>query len=170
MFDPILEQYLAQLVTTGKSPATQRAARSDLLQFCNWWERTRLRPFDLTQVGERDLRVWKLVRQQDEGAAPATINRGLSTLRRLCAWAVKQRLLSENPTREVPDIPSTPISPVVFQKRREEYKKWECPGIFLSLDGYPKQFSNECSLVCAVTFAHSLYLPLSDHVHCLITL
>lgn len=93
MFDRIVEQYLAQLAATGKAPATQRAARSDLLQFCTWWERTRLRPFDLTQVGERDLRAWKVVRLQNEGAAPATINRGISTLRRLCAWAVEQRLL-----------------------------------------------------------------------------
>jgi hypothetical protein len=46
------------------------------------------RPFDLTQVVERDLRAWKMFRQQDEGAAPATINRGLSTLRRLCTWAL----------------------------------------------------------------------------------
>lgn len=39
------------------------------------------------------------------------MNRGLSTLRRLCAWAVEQRWLAENPTREIPDIPSTPVSP-----------------------------------------------------------
>jgi site-specific recombinase XerD len=111
MFDPILEQYLAQLSAAGKSPATRRAVRSDLTQFCTWWERTRERSFDLTQVVERDLRTWKVYRQQDEGAAPVTINRGLSTLRRVCSWAVEQRLLSENPTREVPDIPSTPVSP-----------------------------------------------------------
>lgn len=111
MFDAILEQYLASLAAAGKSLATQRAVRSDLTQFCTWWERTRQRAFDLTQVVERDLRAWKEVRQQDEGAAPATINRGLSTLRRLCAWAVEQRLLMENPTREIPDIPSTPVSP-----------------------------------------------------------
>ncbi len=95
----------------GKAPATQRAVRSDLAQFCLWWEQTHLRSFKLTQVVERDLRAWKAFRQQDKGAAPATINRGLSTIRRLCAWAVEQRLLTENPTREVPDIPSTPVSP-----------------------------------------------------------
>ncbi|GHO48534.1 hypothetical protein KSX_66970 [Ktedonospora formicarum] len=69
------------------------------------------RPFDLTQVVERDLRAWKAFRQQDEGAAPATINRGLSTLRCVCSWPVEQRLLTENPTKEIPDIPSTPVSP-----------------------------------------------------------
>jgi site-specific recombinase XerD len=111
MFDHILEQYLTQLSTAGKSLATARAVRSDLTQFCTWWEQTHLRSFDLTQVVERDLRAWKVFRQQDEGAAPATINRGLSTLRRLCAWVVEQRLLTENPAREVPDVASTPVSP-----------------------------------------------------------
>lgn len=50
MFDHILEDYLAQLIVTGRSHATQRAARSDLTQFCTWWEHTYQRPFDLTQV------------------------------------------------------------------------------------------------------------------------
>lgn len=111
MFDHILEDYLAQLTVTGRSHATQRAVRSDLTQFCIWWEHTYQRPFDLTQVVERDLRAWKVGRQQVDGAAPATINRGLSTLRRLCAWAMEQKRLAENPTRDLTDIPSTPVSP-----------------------------------------------------------
>lgn len=111
MFDRILERYLTSLATTGKAPATQRAIHSDLAQFCTWWEHSHQRPFDLTQIVERDLRAWKIVRQQEEGAAPATINRGLSTLRRLCAWAMEQRLLTENPVKEIDDIPATPVSP-----------------------------------------------------------
>jgi len=111
MFDHILEDYLAQLAVTGRSHATQRAIRSDLTQFCTWWEHTHQRPFDLTQVVERDLRAWKMGRQQADGAAPATINRGLSTLRRLCAWAMEDKRLAENPTRDLTDIPSTPVSP-----------------------------------------------------------
>src|SRR6266566_7941492 len=111
MFDHILEDYLAQLTATGRSYATQRAVRSDLTQFSTWWEHAHQRPFDLAQVVERDLRAWKVARQQADGAAPATINRGLSTLRRVCAWAVEQKLLAENPTRDLTDIPSTPVSP-----------------------------------------------------------
>ncbi|EFH81088.1 site-specific integrase [Ktedonobacter racemifer] len=73
MFDRIVEQYLRSLPTAGKATTTQRAVRSDLLQFCTWWEHVYQRPFDLTQVGERDLRAWKVVRQQDEGSSPETI-------------------------------------------------------------------------------------------------
>jgi integrase/recombinase XerC len=111
MFDHILEDYLAQLTATGRSHATQRAVRSDLTQFSTWWEHAHQRPFDLTQVVERDLRAWKVARQQTDGAAPATINRGLSTLRRLCTWAVEQEMVRENLTKDLTDIPSTPVSP-----------------------------------------------------------
>jgi integrase/recombinase XerC len=108
--DPI-DQYLATLVTRCVPVATQRAARSDLAIFRLWWETKHHRSFDLNQVVERDLREWKLSRQQLDGAAPATINRGLSTLRRFSAWAVEQKLLSVNPLVGIDDVPSTPLSP-----------------------------------------------------------
>jgi site-specific recombinase XerD len=108
--DPI-DQYLATLVMRAVPVATQRAVRSDLAIFRLWWETKHQRSFDLSQLIERDLRDWKLSRQQLDGVAPATINRGLSTLRRFCAWAVEQKLLSENPLVGVEDVPSTPLSP-----------------------------------------------------------
>jgi site-specific recombinase XerD len=111
MFDHMLKDYLAQLTATGRSHATQRAVRSDLTQVSTWWEHAHKRPFDLTQVVERDLRAWKVARQQADGAVPATINRGLSPLRRLCTWAMEQKRLAENPTRDLTDVPSTPVSP-----------------------------------------------------------
>lgn len=108
--DPI-DQYLAVLVTRGVPVATQRAVRSDLAIFRSWWETKNQRSFDLSQVIERDIRDWKLSRQLSDGAAPATINRGLSTLRSFSVWAVEQKLLSENPLVGVDDVPSTPLSP-----------------------------------------------------------
>jgi site-specific recombinase XerD len=111
MSNDSIEQYLATLATRGTSAATQRAARSDLTIFCTWWEAKHQRSFDVSQVIDRDLREWKQARQQRDGAAPATINRGLSTLRRLCAWAVEQLFLRENPTQGIEDVPTTPLGP-----------------------------------------------------------
>lgn len=108
--DPI-EQYLATLIARDASVATQRAARADLTTFRTWWETRHQRPFDLSQIVDRDLRNWKLARQQVDGVSPATINRALSTLRRFCAWAVEQKLFVENPTRGIEDVPSTPLAP-----------------------------------------------------------
>jgi len=111
MLDDLVSEYLKNLITRGVSPATKRASRSDLVQFCTWWEAKHQRPFDLTHVVDRDLRNWKQQRQQVDGVAPATINRSLSTLRRLCSWAIEQKLLAENPTAGIEDIPSTPLAP-----------------------------------------------------------
>jgi len=106
------DHYQAQLETKGVSVATQRAARSDLTLFCTWWETKHRRAFDLKAVMDRDLRDWELTRQKVDGAAPATVNRGLSTLRRMCAWVLEQKLLADNPTKGVKDIPSfhTPLT------------------------------------------------------------
>jgi site-specific recombinase XerD len=108
--DPI-DKYLAALVIRAVPVATQRAVRSDLSIFGLWWETKYQRSFDLSQIIERDLREWKISRQRLDGAAPATINRALSTLRRFFAWAVEQKMLSENPMEGVEDVPSTPLSP-----------------------------------------------------------
>ena len=106
MSDDPVSEYLATLVTRGISFATQRASRSDLVQFCRWWETRQQRPFDLAYVVDRDLRQWKQQRQQVDGSAPATINRGLSTLRQFCAWAIEQQLITENPATGIEDVPS----------------------------------------------------------------
>jgi site-specific recombinase XerD len=65
----------------------------------------------LTYVVDRDLRAWKQQRQQIDGAAPATINRGLSTLRQFCTWAIEQQLIATNPAIGIEDVPSTPLAP-----------------------------------------------------------
>lgn len=111
MEDGVLERYLTTLATRDASLATQRATRSDLAGFSTWWETTFHRVFDLAQVVDRDIREWKHMRQQVDGAAPATINRGLSTLRRFFAWAVEQQVVPDNPARGIDDIPATPLSP-----------------------------------------------------------
>jgi len=111
MRDEMLDQYLATLITKDAALATQRAARSDLTLFCTWWEAKQQRSFDLGSVVDRDLREWKLTRQKGNGATPATINRALSTLRRFFSWAIEQKILTENPTKGIEDIPSTPLSP-----------------------------------------------------------
>jgi integrase/recombinase XerC len=111
MLSDTLDRYLLALEARGVSSATRRANRSDLRHFAGWWEQTRRQPFDPSLLVDRDLRAWKRFRQQDEGAAPSTINRGLSTLRAFCAWAVEQQILFENPSLGIPDVTTDPPSP-----------------------------------------------------------
>ncbi len=111
MSSEVIAQYLASLDKRGVSAATKQAVRSDLTIFCRWWEAKHAGLFDVTAVIDRDIREWKRVRQHDDGAAPTTINRGLSTLRSFCTWAMNQRLLPENPMMGIEDIPSELLSP-----------------------------------------------------------
>ena len=86
MHNPVTS-YLDTLRETRRSELTIKAARQTLQSFQAWWEADRNRPFDLALLRDADLERWRLVRQRDHGAAPATINRQLSLLRSFCAWA-----------------------------------------------------------------------------------
>jgi site-specific recombinase XerD len=106
-----IEQYLEVLHTKRRAPATLKVVRQDLTHFTAWWERTRRRTFDPALLRHEDLRDWRLARQRDDGAAPATINRGLASLRGYCQWAALSHLLTENPVTDIEDVPTDPLAP-----------------------------------------------------------
>ncbi len=108
---PSLEQYLEFLHTKRRAPATVKVIRHDLAHFVAWWESTRRRTFDPARLRHEDLRDWRSVRQRDDGAAPATINRGLASLRGYCRRALACHLLLENPMTDVKDVPTEPLAP-----------------------------------------------------------
>jgi Phage integrase, N-terminal SAM-like domain len=108
---PSIEQYLEFLHDKRRTPATLKVIRHDLARFVTWWESTRRRTFDPTLLRHEDLRDWRAVRQRDDGAAPATINRGLASLRGYCRWALAGHLLVENPMTDVKDVPTEPLAP-----------------------------------------------------------
>ncbi|MBA2362491.1 MAG: tyrosine-type recombinase/integrase, partial [Chloroflexia bacterium] len=88
-----------------------KAARTDLSRFVAWWETSRSRAFEPALVRHEDLRDWRGDRQRHDGAAPATINRGLASLRGYFAWATRQSLLPDDPALEVGIVPSPELSP-----------------------------------------------------------
>jgi len=100
-----ISSYLLYLVDKGRSPLTVKAARGDLVGFATWWETQRNRPFDPALLRESDLRAWRLARQKDDAAAPATINRALISIRAYCAWARQTGLIHENPAEDIKAIP-----------------------------------------------------------------
>src|SRR5688500_7628407 len=90
-----IHTYLTYLVDKGRSPLTVKAVRGDLIGFTTWWEGWRNRPFDPMLLRESDLHTWRLARQQDDAAAPNTINRALVTIRAYCTWARQTGLIHE---------------------------------------------------------------------------
>jgi site-specific recombinase XerD len=108
---PSIGQYLAFLHEKRRTSATLKVIRHDLTHFVAWWEGTRRRAFNPALLRHEDLRDWRAVRQRDDGAAPATINRGLASLRGYCRWALAGHLLVENPTTDVKDVLTEPLAP-----------------------------------------------------------
>jgi site-specific recombinase XerD len=105
-----ISSYLSSLADKGRSPLTIKAARGDLTGFASWWETRYSRPFDPVLLRPNDLQTWRLSRQKDDAAAPATINRALVTLRAYCDWAKHAGLITENPVEEIKAIPiSQPV-------------------------------------------------------------
>jgi site-specific recombinase XerD len=105
------EEYLNTLAAKHRSPLTIKAVRQDLRRFVAWWEDVHCRPFDPPLLLDGDVRAWQDARQTRDGAAPATINRGMAALRGYCGWAHRAKLMSENPTADVHDVPTEPLSP-----------------------------------------------------------
>jgi site-specific recombinase XerD len=100
-----VEQYIEQFIATLREPASQRAARADLATFVRWWEAQRQRAFDPARLLAKDVQAWMRHRQDVEERKPATINRGVSTLRRFSDWLIAQDLLTDNPVQGIRDLP-----------------------------------------------------------------
>jgi site-specific recombinase XerD len=106
---PDLDAYLASL--SGKGGNTVRARRADLAGLSRWWARARGQAFAPALLAERDVQAWIRQRQVEDAAAPATINRALSTGRRCWAWLVAQGRARENPFLTVTAVPQDPPAP-----------------------------------------------------------
>jgi integrase/recombinase XerC len=97
---PDLDAYLDSIVDKGAN--TLRARRADLTGLSQWWADSRGQPFEPALLAERDLQAW---------AAPATINRALSTGRRCWAWLVAQGRARDNPFLASKAVSQDPPAP-----------------------------------------------------------
>jgi site-specific recombinase XerD len=88
-----LDAFLASL--TAAAPATVSAYRSDLVDFVTWADQRSLRtPAEVTR---RSLRAY-LAHLADRPAAPRTVSRRASALRRYFGWQVRTGRLAADPT------------------------------------------------------------------------
>jgi site-specific recombinase XerD len=70
----------------------------------------RRRTFNPALLRHEDLHDWRIARQRDDGAAPATVNHGLTHLRGYFQWATLNQLLTENPATDLEDGPSDSLT------------------------------------------------------------
>jgi site-specific recombinase XerD len=100
----VIEQWLENLRQQGKSDHTLAAYRRALTHFMKWSQALYGQDFDPANIIGRDIRDWKAHQQTVEKVAPATINQRLVALSRFFAWAVRQGLAPEDPTRDIKSV------------------------------------------------------------------
>lgn len=85
--------FLASLAHDDLAPATLHGYRYDLLHFLAWHGTVQNNPFTLEGLAEYELIAYRQ-HMVAAGRRPATINRRLDALRRLCRWARGTGMLS----------------------------------------------------------------------------
>src|SRR5690348_10151946 len=79
-------RFLTELARTDVAPATRRGYGYDLRHFLAWHASVQNGGFALERLGEYDLIAYRQ-HLLAAGRRPATINRRLDAVRRLCRWA-----------------------------------------------------------------------------------
>jgi site-specific recombinase XerD len=90
---PWLASFIESLARADLAPATRRGYRYDLRHFLGWQATIRGRPLELEVLTELDLVGYRQA-MIAAGLRPATVNRRLDALRRLCRWARDSRSLA----------------------------------------------------------------------------
>ena len=85
--------FLASLARDGLAPATLRGYRYDLRHFLAWCHTVQDCPFTIEGLAEFELIAYRQ-HMVATGRRPATVNRRLDALRRLCRWARGTRALN----------------------------------------------------------------------------
>jgi len=106
-----LSTFAESLRTEGLSENTMRIYLSDLKHFAEWFEGTNGQEFKPEASTPIDVGEYKSYLQTVKGFTPATINRRLVAIRRLCRWARTQGLIEENPAVKIKGVPRRRIAP-----------------------------------------------------------
>ena len=95
-----LKSFLNSLSRENLSPATLRGYRYDLHLFLDWRSTVDEQAFSLERLAEFELIAYRQ-HMVANGRRPATINRRLDALRRLCRWAQGAGVMTANVARDV---------------------------------------------------------------------
>jgi len=106
-----IDQFAQHLKSQEASPKTVANYTIDLRKFAVWFRDSNGQELTLKGITPTDVRDYKSYLLTVERRQPATINRRLTTLRRLCAWAKKDKLIEENPAEEVKGVEKVQVAP-----------------------------------------------------------
>ncbi|MEW6351463.1 MAG: site-specific integrase [Thermodesulfobacteriota bacterium] len=94
-----LPAFAASLLKADLSPKTVRGYRQDVEAFLRWFERSVSHEHPLSKLSTIDVLAYRQHMVNVERLKPATVNRRLQALRRLCRWANQKGILTSDPSR-----------------------------------------------------------------------
>lgn len=104
----LLNEYLA---SHDFSPHTTRAIRNDLRKLVGWFNQSNGEEFSLSRLTVRDLVDFRNHLHREKRQAVATVNRALVSIRRFLEWTVEQKVIGNNPAKQVKEIRRQILSP-----------------------------------------------------------
>jgi site-specific recombinase XerD len=130
--------FVEELERRGVSHNTVRNYRQDLLQFVPWFEMTSGDEFSAENVTPTDVRQFRSYQQANRGLKPATVNRRIASLRSFFEWARGQKLVTINPTTDIPQVESQRLAPrslsrAELNRLTREVEKDALGGVHLGL-------------------------------------
>lgn len=103
-----LAQFSKSLVQADMRPSTVTGYLHDLENFLQWFRDSRGTKAALKDLSSVDLISFRQHLVKVQRLKPATVNRRLQALRRLCRWATSRGWLKEDPSTEVKTIRTPP--------------------------------------------------------------
>ena len=88
-----------------------RATSNDLRKFAAWFAQANAEPFKIARVTTRDVTDFKDYLRRDRGQAVLTVNRALTVLRQVFAWAVDKGHIAANPAKPVKELRRQQLAP-----------------------------------------------------------
>jgi integrase/recombinase XerC len=101
-----MASFLASLARDDLAPATLRGYRYDLRHFLAWHQSVQSGAFTIERLAEYELIAYRQ-HMVAAGRRPATVNRRLEALRRLCRWAHGTGALAADAVRDVRPMRTT---------------------------------------------------------------
>ena len=112
-----VDKFAEHLQAKEASPKTVVNYLADLRHFARWFAASNGQELALIEITPTDVREYRAYLLNVERRQPATVNRRLTTLRRLCAWARREGLLAEDPTEDVKGVEKVQMAPRSLEKK-----------------------------------------------------
>ncbi|MHB1416600.1 MAG: tyrosine-type recombinase/integrase [Chloroflexota bacterium] len=112
-----IDSFAKNLQAKEASPKTVVNYLADLRHFARWFLASNGQELAIEEITPTDVREYKGYLLNVERRQPATVNRRLTTLRRLCAWARREGLLAEDPTEDVKGVEKVQMAPRSLEKK-----------------------------------------------------